>query len=248
MNLVKNKNSQLLCRAAFTLAETLITIGIIGVVSALTIPNLINNYRAHKLRSQFLKSYSTIQQAFKQMEADDVSLDPSDYRFVTHNKLFYKTFMNYLNTPFDCSDNTTSKRYLPCYSFARDNTFEYKDAGYKTLDGKNKAKESYFDDGQIALQDGSLLLFQDSMVPPLVISISVDLNGYNNLPNRWGYDLFTFQFVEGEIKVMGEKGTTFTNLDKYCNKNSSNELNGIACAYKAKNDSDYFKSIIKDFK
>ena len=36
-------------KAAFTLAETLITIGIIGVVSALTIPMFISNYRKHAL-------------------------------------------------------------------------------------------------------------------------------------------------------------------------------------------------------
>lgn len=44
-------------RGAFTLAEVLITLGIIGVVAALTIPSLITNYKAHRLRSQFLKSY-----------------------------------------------------------------------------------------------------------------------------------------------------------------------------------------------
>ena len=66
-------------RGAFTLAEVLITLGIIGVVAALTIPSLITNYKAHRLRSQFLKSYSVVQQVFKQMEADDVSLDPVSY-------------------------------------------------------------------------------------------------------------------------------------------------------------------------
>ncbi len=39
---------------AFTLAETLITLGIIGVVAAITIPGLIYNYKAHRLQSQFL--------------------------------------------------------------------------------------------------------------------------------------------------------------------------------------------------
>lgn len=32
-------------KKAFTLAEVLITLGIIGVVAALTIPTLVNNYR-----------------------------------------------------------------------------------------------------------------------------------------------------------------------------------------------------------
>ena len=52
-------------RLGFTLAEVLITLGIIGVVAAMTIPNLIANYRAHQLSSRFLESYSIIQQVFK---------------------------------------------------------------------------------------------------------------------------------------------------------------------------------------
>lgn len=32
---------------AFTLAEVLITLGIIGVVAAMTIPNLITSYKVH---------------------------------------------------------------------------------------------------------------------------------------------------------------------------------------------------------
>lgn len=38
---------------AFTLAEVLITLGIIGVVAALTIPALLTNLNHIKLQSQF---------------------------------------------------------------------------------------------------------------------------------------------------------------------------------------------------
>ena len=85
-------------KLGFTLTEVLITLGIIGVVAAITMPNLIAAHKAKRLRSQFLKSYSTIQQVFKQMEADDVSTDPSTYPART----MYKTFMKYLQAPFDC--------------------------------------------------------------------------------------------------------------------------------------------------
>lgn len=66
-------------QCGFTLAEILITLGIIGVVAAMTIPVLLTNYKANRLRTQFLKTYSVVQQVFKQMEADDVSTNPSDY-------------------------------------------------------------------------------------------------------------------------------------------------------------------------
>ena len=57
-------------RAAFTLAEVLITIGIIGVVAALTIPTLISNYQQFVLNVQFKKTYSLITQT-----VDNVNLD-----------------------------------------------------------------------------------------------------------------------------------------------------------------------------
>lgn len=50
-------------RFGFTLAEVLITLGIIGVVAAMTIPTLIANTNGAKFRSQFKKSLSTLNQA-----------------------------------------------------------------------------------------------------------------------------------------------------------------------------------------
>lgn len=49
--------------SGFTLAEVLITLGIIGVVAAMTIPVLIANTRSAKYRSQFKKTVSTLSQA-----------------------------------------------------------------------------------------------------------------------------------------------------------------------------------------
>ena len=238
LNLYNKKN-------AFTLAEVLITLGIIGVVAALTIPTLINNYKAKRLRSQFLKSYSTIQQVFKQMEADDVSLDPKSYSEL--KSAFYLTFMNYLQGAMDCgSSGKGQKQGYPCYAVYVKQGSE--DAPYKTLDG-GTANKDLFDDGEIALQDGTLLLFENNPnYSDSPIFVSVDLNGYKNPPNRWGYDLFTFQFIDGELRPMGAQGTRYTDMAAYCNPNGGGILNGIACAQKAKDDTEYFKKLIKDVK
>ncbi|MBR6722771.1 prepilin-type N-terminal cleavage/methylation domain-containing protein [bacterium] len=56
-------------RFGFTLAEVLITLGIIGVVAAMTIPNLIANTKAHTYRSQFKKTISTLSQAARLSQA-----------------------------------------------------------------------------------------------------------------------------------------------------------------------------------
>lgn len=51
--------------AGFTLAEILITLGIIGVVAVITMPSLIANMTGIKYRSQLKKSISTLNQAVK---------------------------------------------------------------------------------------------------------------------------------------------------------------------------------------
>ena len=56
-------------KTGFTLAEVLITLGIIGVVAAMTIPTLIANTNSAKFRSQFKKTISTLNQAGLMAEA-----------------------------------------------------------------------------------------------------------------------------------------------------------------------------------
>ena len=59
--------------AAFTLAEVLITLGIIGVVAAMTIPALMTKYQ-HKVReTEFKKAYSALQQALYSIDPDMIS-------------------------------------------------------------------------------------------------------------------------------------------------------------------------------
>lgn len=56
-------------KKAFTLAEVLITLGITGVVAAMTIPTLISNTNGHKYRSKFKKTISTLSQAARMSDA-----------------------------------------------------------------------------------------------------------------------------------------------------------------------------------
>lgn len=229
---------------AFTLAEVLITLGIIGVIAALTIPELITNYKAYRLRSQFLKSYSIIQQVFKQMEADDVSMDPTTFSGGTMHKLF----LNYLQGTIDCGkgNNATNKKFMPCYDYT-DTTKRY-----RSIDGKYSLSSALFDDGQIVLPDNSLIMFNNPNLPgthTFYVWVFVDLNGFNNPPNRLGNDLFAFEFSEGELITMGAAQTQYNDMDKFCNFNESKDTkNGIACAQKAKETPDYFKRVLKKFK
>lgn len=60
---------------AFTLAEVLITLGIIGIVSALTLPTLMSNCRKYVIETQLKEFYSIMNQALKRAEYDYDDMD-----------------------------------------------------------------------------------------------------------------------------------------------------------------------------
>ncbi|MCD8024057.1 MAG: type II secretion system GspH family protein, partial [Candidatus Gastranaerophilales bacterium] len=60
-------------KAAFTLAETLITLAIIGVVAAMTIPSVLNHYREQVVETRLKKIYSVMNQAISLSELDNGS-------------------------------------------------------------------------------------------------------------------------------------------------------------------------------
>ena len=56
--------------AGFTLAEVLITLGIIGIVAALTIPTLVRNYKKSEIETKLKRFYSYMNQAIQLAEID----------------------------------------------------------------------------------------------------------------------------------------------------------------------------------
>lgn len=63
----------------FTLAEVLITLGIIGVVAALTIPQFISKYNELVIITELKKTYSELNQAIKLSEVYNGDLKTWDY-------------------------------------------------------------------------------------------------------------------------------------------------------------------------
>lgn len=58
-------------KKGFTLAEVLITLGIIGVVAAITIPTLMTKIQEKQYQSQYKKIFSELNQAVRLLQADD---------------------------------------------------------------------------------------------------------------------------------------------------------------------------------
>lgn len=89
-------------KKGFTLAEVLITLGIIGIVAALTIPGLMYNHKKQVVESRLKKFYTTFTQAVIMSEKDNGEKeyweDP-DLSALTGSEDWYNRYLaKYLNT------------------------------------------------------------------------------------------------------------------------------------------------------
>ena len=232
---------------AFTLAEVLVTLGIIGVVAAMTLPTVIDNSRNKQLETALKRSYSVLSQALEMYYAEEgVKLTPKNCGVLKLKPIL----MKYLHTAKDCYlwDNATKTKRI-CVPDPNSLHAEQKAIGYikyKTLNGTSDIGMYLLDDGQFVLNDSSLVLLENS---GNMLIISVDVNGYNKRPNRLGIDLFMFQINnEGTLLPMGVKGTYLYSAptdpyDIYCSWRAQSSMNGAGCTYKALYEKDYFKNL-----
>lgn len=223
-------------KRAFTLAEILITLGIIGVVASLTIPTLVNNYRKKQFQSSLKKEYSVLLQALEMYKQDNGEYLKLSDCYGKHACL-KKNIQPYLKVLIDCGNVQASSDK----SCALNGYYSGKYI-YKTYSG-HQANENKLDDGQLILNDGAQLLFEGTDYSTSFY-ISVDINGYRKLPNKWGEDLFTFQLMEnGKLLPMGAPETDYQSPG-FCSRetdlNLVNWLNGIACANRAIYDNSFW--------
>ena len=87
---------------AFTLSEVLITVGVIGVVSALTIPNLVKNYHRQLYATQLRKITSELQQAYKNVLVQNNALNLKETRAFETNSAWMHTLSQYLDNATMC--------------------------------------------------------------------------------------------------------------------------------------------------
>ena len=96
-------------KAAFTLAEVLITLGIIGVVAAMTLPTLIAKYQKQEVVTKLKRVYSVMNQAIQMSEAingeakywDGLSVNPFVQQTTQYSELkaWYDKYLGpYLKT------------------------------------------------------------------------------------------------------------------------------------------------------
>ena len=178
-------------KKAFTLAEVLITLGIIGVVAAITMPVIITKYQQKQVVEQLKKVYATLEQAFKLSEVENGFADEwvddgsSTVNKDILNKYFDTYWRPYLKIVKTCQSN------IDCgynQSFFYDIYNE--DSGAQIVNLSTRVT--------VILNDGTLLSFvpmnwnsDGSAYMSKTQQIRVDLNGARG-KNRYGRDVFIF--------------------------------------------------------
>ncbi len=95
-------------RFGFTLAEVLITLGIIGVVAAMTIPTLISNTNGAQFKTAYKKALSTLNQAVLMnvaMEDTDFSTLVAETTTTTPNGSMSKLLTDRMQSATNITDN-----------------------------------------------------------------------------------------------------------------------------------------------
>ncbi len=156
---------------AFTLAEVLITLGIIGVVAAMTMPSLLLNYQRKALETRFKKSYSVLSQAIIPVKSEFISCPASSSNEI--KQLLFEQFNNVKLQQTTHLDYTDFKTYSKKVTSAKihPNCFQW-----------------YTDVSQLG--DGLVISFCTNA--SFGNMISIDTNGVNKGPNAFGHDLFFF--------------------------------------------------------
>ena len=110
-------------KPAFTLAEVLVTLGIIGVVAAMTLPMLAKNYQFYIRQQQFKKAYAALNIATQKAQIDMGEGVRCFYLYGTNDswnpdnlvdcELFYNELAKNLNLLKTCKGNSLNGGCIP---------------------------------------------------------------------------------------------------------------------------------------
>ena len=156
----------------FTLAEVLITLGVIGVVAALTLPSIMSNYRKQEVISRLKKFDSMMQQAIRLSEVkygdaqywskSDEVLPDEEGNVLKNSELVRAHFETYI------------KPYIKYVSY---------DTHAQKIDENDT--DTY--ELEVQISDGSTVRLHNGRC----IDYVIDINGHKK-PNTTGYDRFLF--------------------------------------------------------
>lgn len=186
---------------AFTLAEVLITLGIIGVVACFTIPALISSIQDYQLKQAWKKEYSVMSQAVSRMVQDNGG---SLAGLFTTNDSIRDNFKQYLNVAKSCNNGAS---FGDCWA-----------SNYQQLKG---GSYGWGNTSGLILDDGASIMFENGngtiptaltcswQIPPNSNNLyicgyaPVDVNGPTKGPNIVGRDIFSLWILQDKILPEG---------------------------------------------
>lgn len=219
----------------FTLAEVLVTLGILGVVSALTMPVLIGGTKPKELEAQFKQAYSLLSQAVVQV-VDEKGIGVREV-YTAYNGTSYvnqSEIKNAIYSKMKVTGDCTYKTAVKNYSKTSDNP--YVDLGTVKPDK--------------LLTNGMCM---NVFVNGGDINITIDINGAGKRPNALGHDIFYF-YIDNKDTLQPKKMSKLLTDDEVedlkgqdyggdenissqkglpCSAKSKQRGNGLGCAYYA---------------
>ena len=237
---------------AFTLAEVLITLTIIGVIAAITIPNLMKKWEEAHTVSAVKEAYAILNNAFKSMISEEGYL--TDWAWPESgfgDSRFNFEFPNYLTEKL--KPYIKINKVYTSVQFKQETGIDVMGASsthYKNLLGGQGAPFNQ-DKGRnvLLLANGmtiELEVTQDAItnrhtttytvnngwgVPGAMGSITVDINGYKKGPNRWGYDIFAFEYFYDGLNFKRYTSWGSPASSYYCDYTLNDWRNGRSCVY-----------------
>jgi prepilin-type N-terminal cleavage/methylation domain-containing protein len=195
---------------AFTLAEVLITLGIIGVVAAITIPTVTHKLRNKILEAQFKNTYAKVTQAIKRTQAELEMGNIGYYCAAYYNGSDYVNRVECL-TAFKKAFNTDTEASVNYLKYTkpitRSNISIFSTTDVKAVD-YDACGRSLFK--QYAMADGSYIGYN---ICGYKFLITFDVNGAAK-PNRLGYDIFMLYIATDKSdRLEGFKPTNVTDED-----------------------------------
>ncbi len=179
----------------FTLAETLITLGIIGVVAAMTLPVLHSKYEKMIIESGLKKTYSDLYNLIKRSEVDNGSYENWDYTLSYENggtnKFVEKYFAPYINLT-ECKAHNNKNMPKKCFAGSDGNFYvwRYPNQEELSIGGNYRISPKYL------LDDGRSLMVMVNNTPVngdywKYITFVADVNGQRGR-SVMGQDVFVF--------------------------------------------------------
>ena len=200
---------------AFTLAETLIVIGIIGVVAALTLPNLNHATGDKEKVTKVKKIYSSLTEAFDRAQAIYGSSDEwcKSLNIASCTEQFAKRITEFMKVSKVCGHDEGCFLNSKLLDFNGD---IYNDNYLQDLQNEN----AYM----FILSDGISLSFKSDSYG--LIILDVDLDGPNKGKNQLGYDFFNFMIIanHNELSAGEPIGSYNENEDTLVNYIKGNYL------------------------